>query len=224
MTPLQICALVLADARAVEPPSTADARTLRRWLKKRARTSREREIVGYLIAACEGRLGNRGGGGSLKHALWWLRDHAGKAYLPVAREVLQYLLAHPEVPLHDVIDHLPVSTAASFVDAIRCGADGKTLARAYLEVRQVGRWTVAINRTTLNLLSVAMRYTDAQVYVAASERGAVVKVRRRVSFPLTSVVVRLGEGWVQPYFDLAVRKGPAGDEDLETILEEIGRR
>jgi hypothetical protein len=225
MTPLQVCALVLAEAQVVRPPSTADARALRRWLKAHAGTPRERELVSYLIAACGRSLGNRGGGGSLKHVLWWLRDYARRAYPTAAKEILSYLLNHPEVPLHDVIDHVRfVPAAASFVDAIRNGADSETLARTHLNVRQAGRWSVVINRTTINLLSAAMRYTAAQVYVAVSARGAVIKVRRRVSFPLTSVVAELGDGWAHPYPDLAVRRGPADDEDLERILEVIEGR
>jgi len=225
MTPLQICALVLAEAREVEPPSTANARALRRWLKEHTRAPRERELVSYLIAACGRDLGSRGGGGSLKHALWWLRDYAAAAYPAAAKAILKSLLAHPKIPLHNVIDHLRfVPAAASFVDAIRSRADGETLANAHLEVRQAGRWSVAINRTTINLLSVAMRHTPAQVYVAVSARGAVIKVRGRVLFPLTSAMAELGDEWAHPYPDLAVRRGPAGDQELKMILEVIKAR
>lgn len=222
MTPLQVCALVLAEEHGAKAPSTANARKLRRWLKKHTRSGREREIVEYLIAACgRGSLGRRGGTGSLKHVLWWLRDYGGKAYRAAAKGVLQYLLDHPDVPLHDVIDHVEfVSAAASFVEMMREGADGAFLAEVHLEVRQVGPWLMVINRTTLNLLSVAFSHTDAEIYVAASDRGAVIKVRRGVHFALEPVVARLGDEWVQPYPDLAVRTGrPAGDEDLRAILE-----
>jgi hypothetical protein len=225
MTPLQVCALVLAQERRTEPPVTPDARALRRWLREHARCPREREIAGYLIAACgRGRLGRRGGGGSLKHVLWWLRDYGGEAYPAAARALVRYLLDHPAVPLHDVVDHLPlVPAAASFAEMIRAGADGAFLAESHLEARRVGRWTVAINRTPLNLLGVAMRHTRADVYVAASARGAVIKPRRELSFPLAPLVARLGDGWAQPYPDLAVRRGRAGEEDLNTILEVIER-
>ncbi len=222
MTPLQVYALVLAERRKCNPPDTADARALRRWIKMHSRTAREREMAGYLIAASDGRLGRRGGGGSLKHVLWWLRDYAGPLYLPAAKGVLRYLLDHPGVSLAGVAEHLQfVPTAAHFADLIRQGANGAALAEAHLEVCRVGRWLVAVNRTTLNLTSVAMRHTPADLYVAASERGMVIKVRREVSFPLGTVVKRLRDGWVLPYPDLAVGRRAAKEGDLEQILEAI---
>ena len=222
MAPLQVCALVLAERRGVAPPSTGDARALRRWLRRHAQSRRERELVEYLIAASDGRLGRRGGGGSLKHVLWWLRDYAGSLYLPAAKDVLRYLLDHPGVSLAGVAEHLQfVPTAAHFADLVRQGTDGAALARAHLEVRRVGRWLVAVNRTTLNLTRVAMRHTPADLYVAASERGMVIKVRREVSFPLGTAVKWLGDGWVRPYPDLALRRRRAGEGDLVRVLEVI---
>lgn len=223
MTPLQVYALVLAGRHRCDPPDTIDARALRRWIKTHSRTTREREVAGYLIAAADSRLGRRGGGGSLKHVLWWLRDYAGGLYLPAAKGVLRYLLDHPGVPLHHVVDHVEfVPAAAHFAGLIREGADGAALVEAHLEVRRVGRWLVAMNRTTLNLTGVAMRHTDADVYVAASERGMLIKVRRGVPFPLQSVTERLRDGWVLPYPDLALRRRRAREKDLERILEVTG--
>jgi len=136
--------------------------------------------------------------------------------------VLRYLLDHPGVPLHHVVDHVElVPAAAHFAALIREGADGAALARAHLEVRRVGRWLVAVNRTTLNLTGVAMRHTDADVYVAASERGMVIKVRREVPFPLGTAVEWLGDGWMRPYPDLALCRRRAGEGDLARVLEVI---
>lgn len=225
VTPLQVCALVLAERHGGEAPSTGEAQQLRRWLKEHTQSPRERELAAYLIAACgRGRLGRRGGGGSLKHVLWWLRDYGGESYPAAAKDVLHYLLDHPGVPLHNVVDHVPrIPAAAPFAGMLRDGADGAVLAEAHLEVRLAGRWRVAINRTTLNLTGVALRHTAADVYVAVSARGAVIKPRRSLAFALAPVVARLGDGWVQPYSDLALCQGPAGDEDLRVILEGIER-
>lgn len=226
MTPLQVYASLLAsehsDSR--EAPVSAGGRVVRRWLAENARTPREREIARYLCAASSGgRLGQRGGYGTLKYVLWWLRDYAGDVYPAAARGVLRFLLRHPYIAPGDrIIDTVvpQVPEAASFRD-LMTGADGPTLIEAHIELRRAGRWLLAINRTPLNLLSVVMKHTDADVYVAVSTRGAVIKARRGNDFPVAAIAARLREDWVQPYPDLALCTR-AGDEiELQAILETI---
>ena len=186
-------------------------------------------MTSYIIAASGRGIGRRGGGGSLKHVIWWLRDYAGELYVPSGRAVLDYVIDHDDVPLTNVVDNLQfVPAAAAFEEQIRKGADAHTLAKAHLKLEQAGRWLVVVNRSTLNLLSVAMNCTEADVYVAASARGTVIKVRRRITaLSLTTIVGelsnRIGGEWAHPYHDMALRKGRADDSVLEAVLEEIGR-
>lgn len=222
MTPLQVYASVLAQRRGVEPPHTSDKYELRRWLKSHAISRRERQINAYLSDAASGKLGRRGGYGTLKYVLWWLRDYAGPAYPAAARGVLRRLLDHPEIPLEKALDQVDkVPAAASFAQDLRENVSGETLADLYLKLEQAGRWLVAVNPTRMNLIRVAFRYTPADLYVAASTRGSVVKVRRGCDFPLAELVLRLGEDWVQPYPDLALCQDPADRWEVNKIIEEV---
>ena len=226
MTPLQVYVSLLATEHGVAPPTSASCRALRQWLEANARSPRERELAQYLVdASIGGKLGRRGGYGTLKYVLWWLRDHAGELYPAAARGVLGCLLQRTDLfpgSSRIVEEVIPLVPEAASFRRLMSGANGPVLVETYIELRRVGRWLLAINHTTLNLLSVVMKHTAADVYVASSTRGNVVKVRRRCNFPLAAVVARLGEGWVQPYPDLALCS-EARDEaqELEKILEAV---
>jgi len=225
MTPLQVYAELLAAEHDVAPPASASSHALQRWLNENTTSPREREIAWYLIdASIGGRLKRRGGYGTLKYVLWWLRDYAGELYPAAARGVLRCLLQRKDLPPGSsrVVDEIVplVPEAASFRD-LMSGAKGEILVDAHIELRRVGRWLLAINRTKLNLLSVVMKHTDADVYVASSIRGSVVKVRRGCDFPLAELVSRLGEDWVQPYPDLAICQVPADRWGADKIIKEV---
>ncbi|HIE38708.1 MAG TPA: hypothetical protein EYH30_10725 [Anaerolineales bacterium] len=223
MTPLQVYARILARRRRVDPPSTEDAAEIRRWIKRHVRGQREREIANYMIRAADGRLGEKGGRGSLKYILWWLRDHAGQEYPAAARGVIEYLIKHPRIPLDNIMTCLEcIPAVAPFVDDLRQGVNGADLAKRLLKVHRAGRWSVAVNCTSLNLTSVAMKHTPADLYAAASERGAVVKARRGSPFPMQELQARLAPDWIRPYPDLILLRRAAGEQELERILEAVG--
>jgi hypothetical protein len=226
-TPLQLYAGVLADRRGCAAPATAGAHVLRAWVRGQSDSPREREIARYLISAADGHLGHDGGNSTLKHVLWWLREYAGKEYAHTARHVLQHLIQHPEVDLAEMVRHLPqIPSLAPYARRIARGADGDML-KAFLEMRRVGDWFVAINLTCRNLLGIAMQRTECDLYVAASARGAVLKARREVAFPMTEAIAELNRlmgKWVQPYSDYALReRDPERPADLDTILAVVER-
>jgi hypothetical protein len=221
-TALQLYAGVLADRRGCDAPATASARVLRAWIRGQSSSPREREIARYLISAADGHLGHDGGNSTLKHVLWWLREYAGKEYPNTARHVLRHLIQHPEVNLAGMGHHLRrIPSLTPYARRIASGADRQMLA-AFLEKRQVGEWWVAVNLTCRNLLAVAMQCTDCDLYVAASARGAVLKARHGVPFPMTEAVAELNwlmGGWVQVYPDYALRERDAErSADLDTML------
>ncbi len=213
-TPLQIFVYLLSGQ---EPPE--DAQELRALARMHARTRRAREIAEYLIAAADQRLPReQKAGGSLKHVLWGLRDIAGELYEPAAKEVLNYVLTHPEVPLTNVLPHIRnLNVASVFYSGLVKTKDWRSLAR-YLEEHRIGPWRVAVNRTTRNLTDVAMRL-GYDVMVAQSEKGAVVKARRGLRVDATRLP---GMGWKQVYDDLVVWRADAGEPlAIEEILRAL---
>jgi len=224
MTPLEILALVLGEKYGKNPP-VGSTHKVQEYLLDTAISPREQEVSHYLIAASRGELGHQGSRGSLKHTLWWLREYGGELYIPLARKVIEFVLQREDIPLQRVTRYLSdLPPLAPFADVIGAGVNGHALAMSYLQDRrQVGRWTVVINHTPLNLLSVAMRHTEADIYIAVSPRGGVIKVRRGVPFPLDKLVTQLGEEWIQPYPDLAVRRPNGWDreQELKRLLEKL---
>lgn len=213
-TPLQIFVHLISGQ---EPPE--DAQELRVLARMHARTRRAREIAEYLIAAADELLPrSQKAGGSLKHVLWGLWDVAGELYEPAAKEVLKFLLAHPDVPLTNVLPRVRhLSTAGLFYSHLAEGTDWSALVR-YLEEHHVGPWRVAVNRTTRNLTDVAMRL-GYDVMVAQSEKGTVVKARRGLWVDAARLP---GMGWKQVYPDLVIWRADAGEPpQVDAILKAL---
>jgi len=221
-TALQLAAEVLGERRKIITPQTRDHDVLRRWLQENCRTRRERRVVNYLIQAAADKLPkHQTAGGSLKHVLWSLRDIGRELYPPAAKNLLRYLFDHPEVSLANVLPSLrQIPVAGQFAEALSSGVSTQALA-ARLEIRRVGRWQIAINRTPLNLLKVAMSRTKADIYLASSEQGGCIKIRRGVGFDLERFLGGLNCGWSQPYPDLAVLKRPAGETEIREVLQKL---
>lgn len=226
MTPLELLVGMLASEHNLAPPESKHPAQIRAWLLANARKDRERQIARYLIDAADGRLGPRGGRGSLKNLLWWLREYAGHAYHRLAQTVLVYALANADSDLESIAEELQRVPGLSFCarQALK-GADKSELAES-LSVQTLGDWRVAVNTTAANLLAVAMQVTDADLYVAASERGAVVKARKGIPFDMPAAVAQLDRqacgGWklAHPDYAFRPRKGDAPPE-LTPILQVI---
>ena len=211
ITPLQVLLSVLTDCPPDETPS--DAAEIRRLLRRGARTPRQREVTGYMIAAADGLLGRRGSGGSLKHVIWWLRDNAGELYVPAARETLKLAL-DGTWPLSNALPHLKGGrVVGQFLGALGETTHVQALLSEVREV-QAGPWRVAVYEGTRNLLKPVMR-AGFDAYAALSERGGVVKVRRGLTvdgsrFP----------GWKQVYPDLLILDGE-WDEGIDGLLRRL---
>ena len=221
VTPPGIFVQLLAEKYNLPLPREEE---IHAWLKSHARTSREQEIAWYLTRAATGVLHPREKrAGSLKHILWWLRDHGGELYVPAARAILAYLMEHHEVSLTAVGDALPaIPLAAHLQEIILQGVDKRELA-SRLQLLQAGRWIVAYNRTSLNLTGIALSLTPAHLYFATSSRGRVIKVRREVTFPLGELLQELKKispEWVQPYPDMILARGvsQAPQEEQECVM------
>ncbi len=219
-TPLQILVNLLTGEEA-----PADAHELRALARQHARTRRAREIAEYLIAAADERLPRqKKAGNSLKRVLWGLRDIAGDLYEAAAREVLKFLLAHPDVPLTNVLPRIRnLSVAGMFYSHLVEAQDWSMLVK-YLREFQVGTLRVAVNTTSRNLTDVAMRM-GYDVMVAQSEKGTVVKVQRGSEVDATCLP---GTGWKQVYPDLVIWRADAGqpptvEDILAALPEAVGK-
>ena len=211
-TPLQVLLSLLTGSPCEELPASASE--IRDLLRRQRLTPRQREVVEYLVAASDGRLGRRGAGGSLKHVLWWLRDNAGELYVPAARDTLR-LAMEGDWPLTNVLPHLRGgSVVGQFVDAIGQATHARALLADVREV-SVGPWRVAVYEGTRNLLKPVMQ-AGFDVYVALSERGGVVKTRRGLA-----VAGEGFPGWKQVYPDLLILNN---EHEWRGGVEEILRR
>lgn len=230
-TPLVILARLLAERRGEEPPAFGEreAEEVRDALARLARTRREREVAEYLIRAAAGGGAPGTGAGSLKHLLWWLRDHGGAQYEPLARALLGRVLEDPGLPLHEglAVRLLHDDLLGSWVQEALAGARREELA-ALMEWEEIGPFRVAFNPHSMNLLKTAME-AGADLYAAASEAGAVLKVRRDRGQPqaippevLDAICERAGGKWAAPYPDLRVcREGAPTLESLRAAVREI---
>ncbi|WP_322797960.1 hypothetical protein, partial [Thermoflexus sp.] len=91
-TPLRLLAELLAERNRQPLPSYPpgeEAKALRAFLEKAARTRREREVAAYLERAATGGGAPGTRAGSLKNLLWLLRDRAGELYEDLARALLR---------------------------------------------------------------------------------------------------------------------------------------
>ena len=230
-TPLVILARLLAERRGEEPPAFGEreAEEVRDALARLARTPREREVARYLIRAAEGGGAPGTGAGSLKHLLWWLRDHGGAQYERAARALLRRVLDDPDLPLHEGLAArlLHDDLLGPWAQEALAGARREELA-ARLEREQIGPFRVAFNPHPVNLLKAAMA-AGADLYVAASAAGAALKARRekgqRQAIPpevLDAICVRAGGKWAAPYPDLRVcREGTPTLEALKAAVREV---
>jgi len=217
-TPLQIFVELLAGEEVPE-----DATALRALARQHAYSKgrRAREIAEYLIAAADERLPReKKAGWSLKRVLWGLRDIAGDLYESAVRDVLKFLLAHPDVPLTNVLPRIRnLSVAGTFYSHLAEAQDWSALVK-YLRNFQVGTLRVAVNTTSRNLTDVAMRM-GYDVMVAQSEKGTVVKARRVLRVDSGRLP---GTGWKQVYSDLVIWRADAGQpptvEDILAALPE----
>jgi hypothetical protein len=227
-TPLVVLAHLLAERRR-RPPTVfgeREAEEVRDALRRLARTRREREVAEYLIQAATGGdiPGTRAG--SLKHLLWWLRDHAGELYEPLAQALLNRVLDNPDLPLHEGL------ASRLLHDALLSVWVQKALERtrreglvACLEWEKIGNFLVAFNPTEANLTKPAME-AGAHLYVAASESGAALKARRGenaeplIPPEVLNAICDLASGeWAAPYPDLRVcRENPPTLEALKTAV------
>ncbi len=197
-TPLQVLLATLRDIPVEETP--LDAQAVRHALYQLPLDERSREVVHYLIAASDAKLERYGAGGSLKHILWWLRDNAGDLYVPAARDAVSLAL-EGTWPLSNALPHLKQGRiVGQYVEVIAESSNASELLRA-IEEEIVGPWRVAVYEGTLNLLKPVMR-AGFDVYVAMSERGGVMKVRRGLT-----VDGHLFPGWKQVYPDLLILDG-----------------
>lgn len=191
-------------------PDTPVLPELHAWLERTpARTDRERAMRDYLLAA------SRSGGlshaqtrrGSLKHLLWWLRDHAGSLYEPAALAVLEAACAS-ETPLEDLAESLRAHPLIGGLvqQALRSERADDLVRHLLFEDSPRGR--VAWNRTTLNLSKLAFA-RGARYYAALSIEGGCLMAARgtvMLEFPLT-------DGWSQPYPNLVLLRRPAQLQD-----------
>jgi hypothetical protein len=225
MTPLQLLTTVLAERHGCPAPRTDAAPELRAWRVRHSVVGREQEVVDYVIAASDGTLGDRGGRMSLKHLLWCLRDLGRDQFQKAGAAVLRLVLDHPEVSLSQ-IDRESLVAALSCAECAQAAvrivtASEPTELLKLVQVTQAGPWLVGTTMSPRNLLGLVMRFTDADLYVAASRRGSVVKARRDTAFPMQQLVTRLNAlmgGWLRPHSDYALRRESS---DLEALLLQI---
>lgn len=230
-TPLVILARLLSERAGEAPPefpAAEEARAVRAFLREiiprlppRDR-SRARAVFEYLDRAARGGRAPGTGAGSLKNLLWLLRDRARELYPGLARALLIRVLEDPDLPLHEGLagrllsDPLLGSWACQALE----GAPLQELIRL-LEWEEIAGWRVAFNFAPANLLSAAAR-AGADLYAAASSRGAALKAIGRFPAGLLDEIVREAGGeWAAPYPDLRVCR--AGAPDPETLRAAVRR-
>jgi hypothetical protein len=230
-TPLVILARLLAERRGEELPAFGEreAEEVQGALRRLAWTRREREVAEYLIRAATGGDTPGTGAGSLKHLLWWLRDHAGELYELLARALLERVLENPSLPLHEGLASRLLHDAllSAWVPKALEGARREDLV-ACLEWEKIGGFLVAFNPTEANLTKPAME-AGAHLYVAASEAGSALKARKEKGQPqavppeaLDAICERAGGKWAAPYPDLRVcREGAPTLEALKAAAREV---
>lgn len=196
-------------SRALDGPDTDDVEALTAWAALASSDARRAEVAAYVLAAAQGgQLGPDGGHGSLKHLLWWLRDHAGSLYEPAALVVLSEAVASTW-PLGAAAHHLADHHLVGGLTRQALEADRSADLARHLTWETLTTWRVAWNRTTLNLSKVAFR-AGADFYAAVSTDGGCLMARRG----LTIEAFPCADGWVQPYPNLVVlrRAGTLVDE------------
>jgi hypothetical protein len=230
-TPLVILAHLLAKRWKERPPTFGEreAEEVREALNRLARTPREREVARYLIQAAAGGRAPGTSTGSLKHLLWWLRDHAGELYERLARALLERVLEDPNLPLHEGLASRLLHDAllGVWVQKALEGARREDLV-ACLEWEEINGFLVAFNPTEANLLKPAME-AGADLYVAASESGAALKSRKGTdgeplipSEILNAICEKAGGKWADPYPDLRVcREGAPTMKALKEAVREV---
>jgi len=221
---LVIFARLLAKMRGEPPPTfprEQEAEKVRDYIRRQAKTRREREVAEYLIAAAEGRAkGTRSrgaGAGSLKHLLMTLRDNAGDLYEALATALLARVVQDPKLPLHEGLaerlrgDPLFGSWAQQALERTP-----RQALEAVLVWERIGGFRVAFNPTPKNLANIAFS-SGADLYVAASENGAVLMARQRErdGLPvipkevLDAIAQRAGGRWIAPYDNLRLAREAA---------------
>lgn len=242
-TPIELFAHFLAHRLGEElgdpPAPEAEARWVREqirrllgeaWRRRMPWASRAREVAEYLQAAARGGALHTGAG-SLKNILYTLRDHAGEQYPLAARRLFRLLLEREELPLGEgLAERLrndPV--LGPWASEALAGASREALA-ARMAWEEMGGVRVAVNRTPENLLAAAMD-AGADLYVAVSERGAAIKIRRgpdgRPVVPpgiIEEALRTIPEAdrgvWAHPYEDLWVCRQALRPEILLAALRE----
>lgn len=231
-TPLRIFAELMAERKSVPVPadirirSADEAQALRRFLDTLQKNRREREVAEYLIRASSGGGHRDTGAGSLKHLLWLLRDRAGEHYEPLAKHLLSLVLDRPDLPLGgrlaDALLYDPV--LGMWARMVMEGFPVEELA-ARMEFMKAGRWVIALNRTSLNLLKVAAA-RGVSLYVASSEQGAVIKAIRESGFPLhllRQIAQEAGGKWTMPYPDMIRWANPEEAPSADRLMDAISR-
>jgi hypothetical protein len=114
-------------------------------------------VAEHLIRAAKGGGTPGTRAGSLKHLLWWLRDHAGELYEHLARALLERVLENPSLPLHEGLASRLLHDAllSAWVQKALEGARQEDLV-ACLEWEKIGGFLVAFNPTEANLTKPAM--------------------------------------------------------------------
>lgn len=223
-TALQLLAHVLRG------PDTSDAATLAAWVASETVerlgstyvvppgpvAGRRAQVIRYVARAAAGELGHDGGYGSLKHLLWWLRDHAGGLYESAGRAVLEAALAS-NWSLVNAAEHLRAHPlVGGFATQALQSERAIDLAR-HLTWEDMPRGRVAWNRTTLNLSKIAFR-GGARWYVAVSTAGGcLMGARGQVIAGFAAAAA--ADDWTQPYPNLVMLRRPGTLADEQRIRQ-----
>lgn len=219
-TPLQLYIEVVTG----KPVTTNDGNQIRQIVKKltvSTRNKRERAVGEYILRCAEQRMmvGDHGFG-SLNHALKWLRDNAIQTYEISAKAAISEAIKN-DWPLENAI-HFLSSTymVQEYVPAMWKG-DKKEDLKAQLAWVNQGTYRVAVNCSRKNLVGIALQ-GGADIYIGASDEGAVVKTRTGLTIG-SELLEALGSDWAQPFPDMVLTKQPTDDpsEILDCINEQV---
>jgi len=218
-TPLQLYIEVVTQKQV----TINDGNQIRQIVKKlttNTRNKREKRVGEYLLSCAEQRsmVGDHGFG-SLNHVLKWLRDNAIQTYEISAKAAIAEAIKS-DWPLENAI-HFLVSTymVQEYIPAM-WKSDKKEDLKTQLAWVNQGPFRVAVNCGRKNLVGIAMQ-GGADIYIGASDEGAVVKTR--TGLKIESDLLRgLGPSWAQPFPDMVLTKQPT--DDPSEILDNINER